>query len=214
MPTLVIANKLYSSWSLRPWLLLRHLGIAFDEVVSPWIDRVGRAGIAATRRRARAGPDRRRPHGLGLARDPASTSPSASRARLAAGSKPRGRWRAPSRPRCIPASRPAARLPMNSRKRYAAADRGRGARRDVARIARSGARRASASAHGGPFLFGGFSVADAMFAPVVTRFDTYSIPGRPGRRAPKRTILGLPAFRRLARGGAAANRGAVPARRG
>src|SRR3954453_15380588 len=33
MPTLVIANKLYSSWSLRPWLLLRQLGIAFDEVL-------------------------------------------------------------------------------------------------------------------------------------------------------------------------------------
>src|SRR3712207_4498117 len=35
MPTLVIANKLYSSWSLRPWLLMRHLGIAFDEVLVP-----------------------------------------------------------------------------------------------------------------------------------------------------------------------------------
>ena len=35
MPTLVIANKLYSSWSLRPWLLLKQLGIAFDEVLIP-----------------------------------------------------------------------------------------------------------------------------------------------------------------------------------
>jgi glutathione S-transferase len=31
--TLVIGNKNYSSWSLRPWLLLRHLGLAFDEVL-------------------------------------------------------------------------------------------------------------------------------------------------------------------------------------
>ena len=30
--TLVIGNKNYSSWSLRPWMLLRHLGLAFDEV--------------------------------------------------------------------------------------------------------------------------------------------------------------------------------------
>ena len=35
MPTLVIANKLYSSWSFRPWLLLRQAGIAFDEIVIP-----------------------------------------------------------------------------------------------------------------------------------------------------------------------------------
>ncbi len=35
MPTLVIANKCYSSWSLRPWLLLKQLGIPFDEVLIP-----------------------------------------------------------------------------------------------------------------------------------------------------------------------------------
>ena len=35
MPTLVIANKTYSSWSLRPCLLMRQLGVAFDEVMIP-----------------------------------------------------------------------------------------------------------------------------------------------------------------------------------
>jgi glutathione S-transferase len=35
MPTLVIGNKLYSSWSMRPWLLLKQLGIRFDEVLIP-----------------------------------------------------------------------------------------------------------------------------------------------------------------------------------
>jgi len=35
MPTLVIANKCYSSWSLRPWLLLKQLSIAFGEVLIP-----------------------------------------------------------------------------------------------------------------------------------------------------------------------------------
>jgi hypothetical protein len=34
-PTLVIANKTYSSWSFRPWILMRHFGIAFDEIVIP-----------------------------------------------------------------------------------------------------------------------------------------------------------------------------------
>ena len=35
MPTLVIANKLYSSWSLRPWLLLKQFGIPFEEIIIP-----------------------------------------------------------------------------------------------------------------------------------------------------------------------------------
>jgi glutathione S-transferase len=35
MLKLVIANKLYSSWSLRPWVLLKTLGIPFDEIVIP-----------------------------------------------------------------------------------------------------------------------------------------------------------------------------------
>ena len=34
-PTLVIGNKNYSSWSLRPWLVMRHHGVAFDEVRLP-----------------------------------------------------------------------------------------------------------------------------------------------------------------------------------
>jgi Glutathione S-transferase, N-terminal domain len=33
--TLVIANKTYSSWSFRPWILMRHYGIAFDELMIP-----------------------------------------------------------------------------------------------------------------------------------------------------------------------------------
>lgn len=33
--TLVIGNKAYSSWSLRPWLLLKHLGVAFHEIAVP-----------------------------------------------------------------------------------------------------------------------------------------------------------------------------------
>ncbi|HZV38880.1 MAG TPA: glutathione S-transferase N-terminal domain-containing protein, partial [Pseudoxanthomonas sp.] len=34
-PVLVIGNKNYSSWSLRPWLLLRHFGIDFEEIRLP-----------------------------------------------------------------------------------------------------------------------------------------------------------------------------------
>ncbi len=34
-PTLIIANKNYSSWSFQPWILMRHFGLAFDEIVIP-----------------------------------------------------------------------------------------------------------------------------------------------------------------------------------
>ena len=36
MPTLYIANKNYSSWSLRPWVLMRELGIPFEEKIKPF----------------------------------------------------------------------------------------------------------------------------------------------------------------------------------
>lgn len=47
---------------------------------------------------------------------------------------------------------------------------------------------------GGPFLFGRFSVADAMFAPVVTRFATYALPLDAVSQAYCDAILGLPAL--------------------
>jgi glutathione S-transferase len=48
---------------------------------------------------------------------------------------------------------------------------------------------------GGPFLFGAFSAADAMYAPLVTRLDTYSIALDAATRAYADAILILPAFR-------------------
>jgi glutathione S-transferase len=48
---------------------------------------------------------------------------------------------------------------------------------------------------GGPFLFGRFSNADAMYAPVVTRFRTYNIPADPVSDAYMQTILRLPSMK-------------------
>ena len=69
--------------------------------------------------------------------------------------------------------------PMNLGKRYAPRDRGEAVGRDVARITAIWRDARSRFGAGGPFLFGAFSAADAMYAPVVTRFDTYSIPVDP-----------------------------------
>ena len=49
-------------------------------------------------------------------------------------------------------------------------------------------------AQGGPFLFGAFGAADAMFAPLATRLETYSIAVDPQTRAYVDAILALPAF--------------------
>jgi glutathione S-transferase len=47
---------------------------------------------------------------------------------------------------------------------------------------------------GGPFLFGAFTGADAMFAPVVTRFDTYDIAVDTGTQDYMSAVMNLPAF--------------------
>jgi glutathione S-transferase len=78
---------------------------------------------------------------------------------------------------------------MNLGKRYPSRDRGEARFEAIVRDARA---RFSA---GGPFLFGAFSAADAMYAPLATRLDTYSIPVDPATRAYVDAILGLPAFR-------------------
>jgi glutathione S-transferase len=84
--------------------------------------------------------------------------------------------------------------PMNLGKKYARKDRGEAVARDVARfseIVRQARERFGAN---GPFLFGRFSAADAMFAPLVTRLDTYSIELDAITQSYADTILTLPAF--------------------
>ena len=53
--TLVLANKAYSSWSMRPWMVLKHFDIPFDEIVIP----MNRAGN--TRRNAQTRAERQMP---------------------------------------------------------------------------------------------------------------------------------------------------------
>ncbi len=55
----------------------------------------------------------------------------------------------------------------------------------------------------GPFLFGAFSGADAMYAPVVHRLLTYAIPVTPPVRAYMDTMQALPAFRQWTEAGLA-----------
>lgn len=196
MPTLVIANKLYSSWSLRPWLLLRQLGIPFDEIFV-------QLGQPDTRSRI-------------LAHSPAGRVPvlidgdvtvweSIAIMDYVAESWPdTPAWPSDRAARALARSVSAemhagfsalrSACPMNLGKRFAAKDRGEAVARDVARIEESWRDARTRFGQGGPFMFGRFGAADAMYAPVVTRFDTYSIPVASDTRAYMDAVLSLPAF--------------------
>src|SRR3954470_1320089 len=179
---LTMGNRNYSSWSLRPWILMKHLGLEFAERVLP-LDTPDFARAVAT-----ASPTRRVPvlsHGELLIWDSLAICEYACE--LAGRGWPAARAaRAVARSVCAEMHSGFAILrsqwPMNARAqgRRTPPDRDRAA--DIARIEEiwSDCRRRFGS-HG-PWLFGEYSVADAMYAPVVLRFRTYrEQPGEPSK---------------------------------
>jgi glutathione S-transferase len=197
MPTLVIANKLYSSWSLRPWLLLTHLGIAFDEIVIPLDQPQTKAEM--------------------LKHSPAGKVPilidgdvtvweTVAIMEYAADAFKAQVWPSDRKARAMARSVSAemhagfgalrSACPMNLGKKFARRDRGEAVARDVARFEEVLRQARGRFGDGGPFLFGAFSAADAMFAPLATRLDTYSFDLDPATRAYVDTILSLPAFKK------------------
>jgi Glutathione S-transferase len=196
MPTLVIANKCYSSWSLRPWLLMKQLGIAFDEITIP-------LDLPDTKEKV-------------LKHSPAGKVPilidgdvtvweSISIMEYIGDAFGAPVWpedrKARAMARSVAAEMHASFMalrsacPMNLGKKYAQKDRGEAVMRDVARFAAIVTEARERFGAGGPFLFGAFSAADAMYAPLATRLDTYSIPLDGTTKAYVDTILSLPAFR-------------------
>ena len=200
---LVIANKLYSSWSLRPWMLMRALGIPFEEETIAMYQPDTKARMLAR------GPTGKCPvlvdegitvwESLAIIEYLAEKFPDkavwprdrAARAHARAISNEMHAGFQPLRAAC----------PMNLSKRFAARDFGPEVAGSVARIetvwrearAKSGAKAGGAKA-GGPFLYGAFSGADAMYAPVVTRLDTYQIKVAADTRAYMDAVQAHPAF--------------------
>jgi glutathione S-transferase len=199
---LVIANKLHSSWSLRPWLLLSAFEVAFEEVMVPFgptfDDPEWKAKVKAY---TPAGKVPALVDGDVTVWDSLSIMEYVADLRPELGVWPRDRA-ARALARSISAEMHAgfsalrSACPMNLGKRHAPKDRGPKVAADVARVtaiwndcrARFGA--------GGPFLFGAFSAADAMYAPVCTRLRSYSIAVDPVSEAYCDAIYAHPAFRR------------------
>jgi glutathione S-transferase len=169
--TLVMGNKNYSSWSIRPWLALKHAGIPFEEIVIP-LDRP-----ETTAAIAKHSPSGRVPclldgditvwDSLAICEYAAEHHPALWPADRAARAKARSV--AAEMHSGFAALRTA--YPMNIR-----ASKPKAPTPEVAAdIKRIRAVWRDCLTTGGPFLFGAFSIADCMYAPVVTRFRTYGV---------------------------------------
>jgi glutathione S-transferase len=181
--TLYIGNKNYSSWSLRPWLALKQAGAEFKEVMIP-LQRP-----ETMNQLQRHTPARRVPT---LTRGGLTIWESLSICEYAAELFPAsGLWPQDREIRAVArsvanemhAGFAALRnwLPMDIRSRLNIPGRAEKAADDIARVTQiwrdCREKYGIAGANGpGPFLFGGFTIADAMFAPVTTRFVTYGVP--------------------------------------
>ncbi|UCE32796.1 MAG: glutathione S-transferase family protein [Burkholderiales bacterium] len=194
---LYIGNKNYSSWSMRPWLLMRQVGIAFEErklrLFSEDFYRELAAVTPAHRVPVLCDGDLCIWDSLAIVEYLAERFPDH---RL---------WPAPvaqrAHARAISAEMHSgfgalrAAMPMN----IEASLPGRGwnlaVQADVDRIVRMWLDCRARHAGDGPFLFGAFSIADAMYAPVVWRFRTYAVSVPSECEAYMATMLELPAMR-------------------
>lgn len=192
MLQLYIGNKNYSSWSLRPWLGMKVAGIAFEEHLVPFNTYGKNPDYAAF------SPTGQVPvlvdgaltvwQSLAILDHVARTHPAS------------GLWpqdeAARSRAMAVSCEMLSsffalrAACPMNMRRPRAGIALSEGVKADVARIDRLWTDCLDAS--GGPFLFGAFSIADAMYAPVVNRFDVYDLPVSQGARRFISAIQALP----------------------
>lgn len=200
MPEFFIAlgNKNYSSWSLRGWLALAACGVDFEEEVIP-LDR------PETKARLREiSPTRRVPllrHGeltipdsLAIAEYLAERFPEAGL--WPKGSAERARARAVVCEMHSGFAALRAELPMAIRESWPGRSFSAAAEADIARVIEIWESCRAAAGKDGPFLFGGFGIADAFYAPVVTRFRTYGIALPEVAEAYTQAVLDWPALER------------------
>jgi glutathione S-transferase len=176
--TLVIGNRNYSSWSLRPWALLTHLGLAFEEVLVPLDTPTFPSDVR------RYSPSGRVPallHGELVVYESLAILEYASELAAGRGWPADRALRAEARAAATEMHGGFATLrgacPMNIRARGRRVERTAPLAADISRIDAiwSGCRGRHASR--GPWLFGEYSAADAMYLPVAFRFQTYGTDG-------------------------------------
>jgi glutathione S-transferase len=195
-PTLIIGNRNYSSWSLRAWLALEATRLDFDEVVVP----LGRPETEAEI--LRWSPSGRVPafvdgdlhlwDSLAICEHLAETHPEAglwpveARARAAARSVV-----AEMHSGFVPLRK---HMPMNLRASYPGVGREPGVEEDIERITTIWETCRTDFGAGGDLLFGGFTIADAFYAPIVSRFRTYGVAPRGAAGDYMDAVWALPAM--------------------
>ena len=192
---LIIGNKNYSSWSLRSWLTLKQSGLTFEEVRIP-------LDLPDTHTRIlEYSPSGRVP---ALRQDNLTIWESLAICEYIAELVPdRHLW--PTDPaaravaRAVSAEMHAgfsnlrAEMPMDCRARRSQAATS-AVQQDIDRIFVLWQTCRQQFGQGGEFLFGEFSIADAMFAPVTSRFVTYDVALTPAAQAYVNAVWGLPAM--------------------
>ena len=193
---LVIGNKNYSSWSLRPWLLAKQAGIPFEEIRVRLLSETFAADVA------RHSPAGRVPV---LVDGDMNVWDSLAICETLAERFPRAQlWpadpkaRAHARSICAEMHGGFGNLRSNMPMNVTAVLPGMGwnvaVQRDIDRIAAMWTELRQKYASAGPFLFGHFTVADAFYAPVVSRFATYGVRLPEAAKAYSDHILNLPAM--------------------
>ncbi|CAG9176050.1 glutathione S-transferase family protein [Cupriavidus pampae] len=174
---LVIGNKNYSSWSLRPWLLLREAGIAFEEIpvrlFVPGFDAEIRQYSPAGKVPVLIDGDVRVWDSLAISEYVAERFP--EKQLWPADVAARAHARAVCAEMHAGFQHVRNQLPMNVTAMLPGMGWNTSVQRDVDRIATIWSELRAQHADKGPFLFGTFTVTDAFYAPVVARFATYGI---------------------------------------
>ena len=193
--TLSISSRNYSSWSLRGWLLCKFAGIAFDTVAVPVDDAAARAELlllAPSFLSPRLDIDGLRIWDtLAIAHFLDEEHPEAGL--LPAEREARSHCRSICGEMHSGFANLRSALPMNLKARHPGFKVWAGAQADIDRV--TAIWRDCLARSGGPFLFGGPTMADAMYAPVCTRLDTYDVPLDPVSAAYRDRILALDVMR-------------------
>ena len=193
---LVIGNKAYSSWSMRPWILLATMHIPFEEVLINIYDEKGQRAMAKHAPTAKVpvlyDDDIHLWESLAILEYLAEKYPDktiwpknkAARAHARAIASEMHAGFQALRQHC----------PTNFIREVRARELNEGALRDVARLEAMWADSRKRFGKGGPFLFGKFGAADAMFAPVVNRLHIYDVKVKKQTREYMEAVRALPAW--------------------
>jgi glutathione S-transferase len=194
---LVIGNKKYSSWSLRPWIAMKHIGLTFEEVVIPMALSTTKAEML-----------KYSPNGLvpALIDGDLTIFETIAILEYLNDKFPEARlWpndiAARAHARAIAAEMHAGfaalrrDCPMNMNREVKKHIVSPEAQKNVARIDALWSNSRKHFGKSGPFLFGHFTNADAMYAPVINRFHVYDLPRSNASQAYMDAMMALPSWK-------------------